>query len=91
MVDEQNMKPTAYLTKGNDLQLGVVSKNLPLMGCDWTPLYAIPEGYKLVPIEPTAAMVSRANPLYDAIDADCYRYKEMITRAIEAAPKIEDI
>lgn len=72
------MKPIRYWDKKTDI---VVS----LQGGDRypVPLYAIPEGYKLVPIEPTELQIF----MFDSHSS----IKESIKAAIEAAPDIEDI
>ena len=74
------MKPTAYIgTTGKKLYYPNVSFHEMV-----TPIFAIPDGYKLVPIEPTEEMTSagRSTNLY-VLDT----YKAMI----EAAPKLEDM
>ena len=83
--DSDKMKPTAYIdTEDNHIKIDYrkgLNNGCPV-GC--MPLYAIPKGYKLVPIEPTEEMLSagRCTNLY-VPDT----YKAMI----EAAPKLEDI
>ena len=83
------MKPVRYWDKKTDL---VVS----LQGGDRysVPLYAIPEGYKLVPIEPTEEMIEEFINAYSNGFLTNKSIKPIVSCSykamIEVAPEIED-
>ena len=88
------MKPTAYknffINQDGTKRVSYMSSPIIHDSIDMVlPLYAIPKGYKLVPIEPTTEMVNKGDYiLWDQNNPNLRRiYKAMI----EAAPDIEDI
>jgi len=80
------MIPTAYKYTG--FKRDRVSEMMPLDSVfkNITPLYAIPKGYKLVPIEPTEEMKNSMPEIFSEEELD-----DVYKAIIEAAPKIEDI
>ncbi|WP_027855586.1 hypothetical protein [Marinobacterium litorale] len=84
------LKPVAWLYEAVDESIRVTDYEqfAEMHGRDVTPLYAIPEGYALVPVEPTDAMVDAALACADdeSIPEDAFAqsaYRAMITAAQE--------
>jgi len=78
------MKPSAYIVFDRDAKIESIflQKNKPLTDHHKNiPLYAIPKGFKLVPLEPTECM-KKGN---DWMDVNVYKL------FVNNAPKIEDI
>jgi len=80
------MKPTAYL-KEMEYGENFVSQHKETLGMytKVIPLYAIPKGYKIVPIEPDIDMQDTGNDYLDRKISVIYK------AMIEAAPPIEEI
>ena len=87
------LKPVAYLTTDPDCkplhEASVAEKFYNEVSiAEMTPLYAIPEGYALVPIEATEEIIDNAvNSVYEAICIGDQNYGEITKRVYEAIIK----
>ena len=82
----QNQKEGCQFTEHKGRLMAIEAAEYPEI-VKSEPLYVIPKGYKLVPVEPTEEMIKAGYGVYELTGMA----KEMWDEMIEAAPSIDKI